>query len=116
MSNAQPYASEESGKTVCGETSGEPVVAYRNYLAGSIRSLWQLTNGILGKPVPQVPREVSIKACSIDGSEATLEITGKVDGLAVCGRVVLRRYAGDWHVSSEDYMGCAPEGYCLNIT
>lgn len=115
MPNHQPHASQALSKTAPGELPADPAVAYRSYLAGYIKSMWQLTNGIFGRPALRVPREVSVKACFIDGDEATLETTGKIDGNAVCGRVVLRRYAGEWHVSSEDYKGCAPEGYCLNI-
>lgn len=115
MPNPQHSAPQIANTAIDGEPCGDPTIAYRSYLAGDTKSIWQLTNGILGKPILQAPREVSVKASFIDGDEATLEITGQIEGSAICGRVVLRRYAGGWRVSSEAYIGCAPEGYCLNI-
>jgi hypothetical protein len=94
--------------------AGDVARAYREHLQGLRRSIWQLTGGILGQRPSSSPCGTSVKACFVDGCEAVLEVTGTLGGAAVCGRIVLCHYAGAWHVLSENYMGCTPQGYCLN--
>jgi hypothetical protein len=96
------------------DLASAPVVAYIKHLAGNLTSIWGLNNGIIGQQTVRRPREVRIGACSIDGDDATLEVAGRIDESSVCGRVVLRRYAGSWHVLSEDYSGCASQRHCLD--
>lgn len=102
-------------ENVAPKNTNGPLLAYLMHLEGNKKSIWQATNGIIGLPESTKPTEVHVGSCFVDGDGAILEVTGKIGGVSVCGRVMLRYYVDDWYVLSEEYVKCTPFGQCLKV-
>lgn len=115
MRGTHPETASCLDGNIAAKNMSDPLLAYLMHLEGHKKSIWQATNGILGLPESTKPTDVCVGSCFVDGNCAILEVTGKIENVSVCGRVVLRYYADDWYVLSEDYVKCTPSGQCLKV-